>query len=150
MRFPIELQKPYPRRGRGSFMYERTATHHHRGVDLVAPKGTPVVAVGDGVIEHAVQVPGTPGFRGYGKTIVLKLTRLDGLRALYAHLDTVLVKQGDRVVDGQQIGTVGATEVKNSGAHLHFEIATRAYPMPSEADRLNPAFFLGCTCQNVP
>lgn len=140
MMLPIALRHPFPRHGILSFMFQRTPTHHHRGVDLVAPAGTPVVAIADGVIEHAVTVSGTPGFRGYGHVIVL---HVDGgnMRALYAHLSDVGVVKGQRVTKGEVIGTVGKSEVEHSGAHLHFELAGRAYPMPAEHERIDPAVF---------
>jgi len=150
MKFPVEnYAHVYPSTGILSWNFKRSETHRHRGVDLVAPIGTRVVAVASGVVEHAVQRPGTVGFRGYGRVIVLRLDTPRGTRALYAHLSAVYVKVGDRVSAGDVIGLVGDScdtpsdpDHRCGGSHLHFEIAAKPYPMPAEADRLDPGFFL--------
>lgn len=99
-------------------------------------------------MEHASSV-WKQGFTGYGRHVVVRHPK--DVRTLYAHLDTVTVKPGQAVQEGQKIGTVGFTafstpggtdDIKSGGAHLHFEAAQRPYPMPSEADRLDPVAFL--------
>ena len=134
-----------------AFGYRRSATHTHRGVDLGSRAGTPVWAVADGVIEQSQDMQRTEftqGFDTYGSVVVLRLG--DGRRVLYAHLDSRTVEPGQHVVEGQQLGTVGTTRgdhanpgrrFGNSGAHLHFELADRPYPMDPEADRLDPEEF---------
>ena len=88
----------------------------HKGIDIHARKGTPVVAVSDGVIvEKANTLIG-------GKTLWLKSANY-GWKAYYAHLDKQLVKEGQRVRKGQVIGTVGNTgNARTTPAHLHFGI----------------------------
>jgi hypothetical protein len=90
----------------------------------------------------------TQGFDGYGSIVVLRL--LDGRRVLYGHLDSRSVDAGARVVEGQQLGTVGTTRGDHvhpdrrfaaSGAHLHFELSDHPYPMEPEARRLDPEEF---------
>ncbi len=84
----------------------------HNGVDYAAPRGTPVRAVGDGVIEFAGQQ------NGYGNIVQIKH---DKERAtVYAHLSRIDVEVGQRVEQGQHIGAVGATGWA-TGPHLHFE-----------------------------
>ena len=84
----------------------------HLGVDYGAPTGTPVRAVGDGVVEFAgVQ-------NGYGNVVVLK--HADDRTTLYAHLSRIDVRLGQRVEQSQRIGAVGATGWA-TGPHLHFE-----------------------------
>lgn len=129
-----------------SFGYRRSATHVHRGIDLVAPEGTPVYAAMGGHVEHASAV-WVPGFTNYGAHVVL--AHAGGIRTLYAHLQTVLVKPGALVARGQQIGTVGRTQFAApehtsllKGAHLHFEVSPRPYPQDSEATRLDPVAWL--------
>jgi hypothetical protein len=133
----------WPTSGAGAFGFRRSPTHTHWGVDLAAKVGTPVWAVADGYVTHSVE-PGTAGFSGYGRTIVVQ----SGNRwRLYGHLDRRNVNAGERVVAGQQLGTVGAScgtveqpELRCKGAHLHFELAPRPYPQrPKEAPRLNPS-----------
>lgn len=94
--------------------------HHtwraHLGVDYGAPIGTPVRAVGDGVVEFAgVQ-------NGYGKVVYVQHA---GERStVYAHLSRIDVKKGQRIDAGQRIGAVGATGWA-TGPHLHFEFRVR-------------------------
>ena len=84
----------------------------HRGVDYGAPHGTPVRAVGDGVIEFA-------GWQsGYGN--VVKVQHGKERSTLYAHLSRIDVTKGQAVAQGQRIGAVGATGWA-TGPHLHFE-----------------------------
>jgi murein DD-endopeptidase MepM/ murein hydrolase activator NlpD len=88
----------------------------HEGIDIFAKKGTPVVAVFDGVIVSKSITP-----LG-GKNLWLQSTR-HGVRAYYAHLDEQKVKAGQLVKKGQVIGTVGNTgNARNTPAHLHFGI----------------------------
>lgn len=86
----------------------------HRGIDLAAPRGTSVQAVGDGVIEFI-------GRRaGYGKTIVINHGR--GYTTLYGHLNGYgkKLRRRSEVRKGQVIGYVGSTGLA-TGPHLHYE-----------------------------
>ena len=89
----------------------------HKGIDIHARKGTPVVAVCDGVIvERANTAIG-------GKTLWLKSSE-HGWKAYYAHLDKQLVKEGQRVRKGQVIGTLGNSgNARSTPPHLHYGIA---------------------------
>ena len=85
----------------------------HKGVDYGAPSGTPVRAVGDGVIDFAGQQ------NGYGNVVEI---RHDNQRStLYAHLSRIDVARGQRIEQGQRVGLVGATGWA-TGPHLHFEV----------------------------
>ena len=84
----------------------------HNGVDYGAPAGTPVRSVADGVVETAGRQ------NGYGN--VIQLQHGAGKTTIYAHLTKIDVRQGQRVEQGQRIGTVGATGWA-TGPHLHFE-----------------------------
>ena len=84
----------------------------HNGVDYGAPAGTPVRSVADGVVETAGRQ------NGYGN--VIQLQHGAGKTTIYAHLSKIDVRQGQRVEQGQRIGTVGATGWA-TGPHLHFE-----------------------------
>jgi murein DD-endopeptidase MepM/ murein hydrolase activator NlpD len=88
----------------------------HEGIDIFAKKGTPVVAVCDGVIVSSGNTP-----RG-GRTLWLQSNR-HPWKAYYAHLDQKKVKPGQVVKKGQMIGTVGNTgNAKYTPSHLHFGI----------------------------
>ena len=90
----------------------------HEGIDIFARKGTPVVAVTDGVVMEAGNTP-----RG-GKTVWLR-SYTDDFYYYYAHLDKHLVQAGQMVKKGEYLGTVGNTgNAKLTPAHLHFGIYT--------------------------
>jgi len=85
----------------------------HKGVDYGAPSGTPVRAVGDGVVQFA-------GWQnGYGN--VIEVQHSGGRSTVYAHLSHIDVTKGQRVEQGQHIGAVGSTGWA-TGPHLHFEV----------------------------
>lgn len=87
---------------------------HHKGIDIPAPKGTPILAAKSGkVIYRGYQK------RGYGNVIIIQHD--DGSQTAYAHARKTIVKNGKYVEKGQVIGFVGRTG-KTTGAHLHFEI----------------------------
>ncbi len=88
----------------------------HKGIDIFARKGTPVVAISDGIIVSRARTPIG------GKTLWLKPAHYSW-KAYYAHLDRQLVKRGQQVRKGQVIGTVGNTgNARTTPSHLHFGI----------------------------
>jgi murein DD-endopeptidase MepM/ murein hydrolase activator NlpD len=91
----------------------------HEGVDILSPRGTPIVAVADGFIKRM-----TRDETGLGG-IWIWLQDNDGNTYYYAHLDTILkgIEASTRVTAGQQIATNGNTgDARFGAAHLHFEI----------------------------
>lgn len=85
----------------------------HSGVDIAAPRGTPVNSSMSGRISYA-------GWRrGYGLVVVVDHGK--GLETVYAHCSKLAVKVGQHVNTGQRIGYVGNTGVA-TGCHLHFEV----------------------------
>ena len=74
---------------------------------------------------------------GYGNYISIQ--QEDGFRALYCHLEKVLVKSGDIIEEGQIIGTEG-TSGNSTGVHLHLEIRKSSYDTD---DHINVAEYLG-------
>lgn len=98
----------------------------HNALDFRAMVGTPVVAAEDGVVSVAYQWNGkvTKGdTNSYGNMVKIKHANYKGnsLETLYAHLQTICVKVGQRVEEGQVIGYSGATG-NVQGAHLHYEV----------------------------
>jgi murein DD-endopeptidase MepM/ murein hydrolase activator NlpD len=90
----------------------RSGGRSHQGVDMISPRGTPIVAVVDGVAQSKVNTLG-------GNTVAL--TGADGNRYYYAHLDSWAAL--GQVTAGTIIGYVGDTgNAKFSTPHLHFEI----------------------------
>ena len=105
------LSSPYGRRRHPILMYEI----FHHGVDLAAPKNTPIMAAADGVITQL----GRKG--GYGKYIRIRHT--DGFETAYGHMNGYRqdLKVGSKVKRGEVIGYVGSTG-RSTGPHLHFEV----------------------------
>jgi len=105
----------------------------HAGVDLAAPRGTPVYAAASGIVTEAAYSG------GYGNYIMVAHNRKYKTR--YAHLDKIHVYVGDTVSTGDCIGCVGATGYVRksrrggSAAHLHFEVYMKGKPV-------NPFYFL--------
>ena len=93
------------------------AHSNHKGVDLAASKGTPVLAIYSGKVITAEFDP--RGSKGFGNYVIIQHNKK--IRTLYAHLDKLSVGVGQRVKTGAQIGTVGNTG-HAFGAHLHFEV----------------------------
>ncbi len=89
----------------------------HKGIDLAAPRGTAVMAAHDGIVIYTGKA-----FKGYGKMIMIETTgESSGFATLYAHLDKIVVFEGQQVRQGEVIGALGNTG-RSSGPHLHFEI----------------------------
>ena len=89
----------------------------HGAIDIVTKKGTPIAAAADGIVSVAAN--GGKNFAGYGKIIILDHGK--GLFTVYAHCDTLLVKMGQKVKQGEYIGTVGRTG-RATTDHCHFEV----------------------------
>ena len=89
----------------------------HGAIDIVAAKGTPVAVAADGVV--SVVANGGKNFSGYGKIVIVDHGQ--GVHTVYAHLDSFLVKMGQRVQKGQYIATVGRTGRVTTNL-LHYEV----------------------------
>lgn len=89
----------------------------HSGIDMTARQGTPVYATGDGVVKVAGR--NSKGLSGYG--VVVVVDHGFGFQTLYAHMQGVKVRVGQKVKRGEQVGTVGSTGI-STGVHLHYEV----------------------------
>ncbi|HHG90413.1 MAG TPA: M23 family metallopeptidase [Devosia sp.] len=94
----------------------------HSGVDLAAPRGTPVYASGDAVVKRAQWVS------GYGRFV--ELQHANGYTTRYAHMNRIAdgIVAGGTVRQGQIIGYVGTTG-NSTGNHLHFEVRINSNPV---------------------
>ena len=101
-------------------------TRPHRGVDIAAPIGTPILSPADGVVSFAGREV------TYGRLICIDHGH--GYLTRYGHLKEVSVKTGDKVKRGQVIGEVGVTG-KTNGPHLHYVVSL-------QGNSVNPAHFL--------
>lgn len=91
----------------------RGASTYHKGVDWATPVGTAVFASSAGTVTRA-------GW-GSGYGYVVYINHADGRQTRYGHLSKVLVKNGQKVEQGQRIALSGNTG-RSTGPHLHFEI----------------------------
>jgi len=104
----------WPVEGRIAAGYGGRGGRLHRGLDILAPEGTPVLAAEAGVVVYAGN-----RLRGYGNAAVLD--HGGGATTLYGHLREIHVKSGDVVAAGTVIGAVGRTGNATT-SHLHFEL----------------------------
>ncbi len=86
----------------------------HKGIDIAAPIGTPIMAAASGEVISAGWHSG-----GYGNLV--KVKHSNGSVTLYAHNNRIYVRRGQKVKQGQQIAEMGSTGF-STGPHLHFEI----------------------------
>ena len=98
--------------------------NNHTGIDIPAPKGTPILAAKSGVVVTSVKKG------SYGNYVVV--SHSDGTSTLYAHMSVRSVKEGQTVKQGQKLGEVGTTG-SSTGNHLHFEVRVNG----SRVDPLN-------------
>jgi murein DD-endopeptidase MepM/ murein hydrolase activator NlpD len=106
----------------------------HKGVDISAFLGTPILAADSGSVSVA-QFGGYNG--GYGNYVVVN--HGNGFSTLYAHMSSLSVQAGEVVAKGQRLGAAGATGMA-TGAHLHFEIRYNSV-------QRNPLCFLSMASQ---
>ncbi len=86
----------------------------HRGMDIAATKGTPIIAAASGKV-----IQSSDKNNGYGKCVIIEHS--SGFRTLYGHCSSLDVKVGEYVKAGQVIAKVGSTG-RSTGPHLHFSV----------------------------
>ena len=98
----------------------------HRGLDIAAPRGTPIVAPAGGIVTH------TGNFFFNGNTVFVDHGQ--GLISMFCHLDRIDARAGDAVRQGAALGTIGMTG-RVTGPHLHWSVFLNGTPV-------DPALFL--------
>ncbi len=98
----------------------------HKGIDIAASMGTPILAPADGIVTLADSQP------DYG--LMLCLDHGFGFGTKFGHLQKLFVKIGDKVKKGQALGTVGMSGFSN-GPHLHYELRI-------QGNAVNPGLYL--------
>lgn len=93
----------------------------HPGLDLTAPKGSPIQAIAQGKVQMVASYP-----FGFGKHILIEHDK--GAKSLYAHLSKVEVKEGQIIDKNTIVGEVGSTGW-STGNHLHLEISQDGTPV---------------------
>lgn len=93
----------------------------HKGIDFTAPRGTAIQATGNGKVIKVERRK-----KGYGNNVTID--HGFGYKTLYAHMNEVDVKKGDKVTKGQKIGTIGSTGT-STAPHLHYEVRINNKPV---------------------
>ncbi len=108
-----------PVRGRISAHFN--ALEDHLGVDIIAPKNSPIVAVNDGVVINSAWTLET------GNTISVQ--HAGNIISVYKHNSALLKNEGDYVTAGEAIAIIGNTGEQTTGPHLHFELWYQGTPL---------------------
>lgn len=126
--------------GANPSIYSQFGLPGHEGIDLRAPSGSNVYACAEGEVYHVEEEGNT---HNYGRHI--RIRHSQGYRTIYAHLERVLVKPGDRVTARQLIGRADSTG-NSSGHHLHLTLkkdqATARGETDYPGDIIDPTPFL--------
>jgi murein DD-endopeptidase MepM/ murein hydrolase activator NlpD len=93
----------------------------HKGLDLSAPTGTPVYATAEGVVSFAGRYPLRENVNWWRFGNVVVVNHSDRFITIYGHCDTIKVRAGQQVRQGDLIATVGSTGW-STNSHLHYEI----------------------------
>jgi lipoprotein NlpD len=94
----------------------------NKGLDIGGKAGDAVVAAADGQVVYA-----GAGLRGYGNLLILKHNNV--FLTAYAHNQTLLVKEDQKVKKGQKIAEIGSSDSANGVNKLHFEIRRQGKPV---------------------
>lgn len=141
--WPTEHRVVTQRYGARPEYYRRWGLAGHEGIDLRAPTGTKIVACASG----NVSLVSSGG--NYGNQVrIHHIINGRHITTVYAHLERILVKNGDAVMRGQQIGTADSTG-NAQGSHLHLSLyeqdatANRLHRNNGYGGMLDPAPWLG-------
>jgi murein DD-endopeptidase MepM/ murein hydrolase activator NlpD len=93
----------------------------HSGIDIASDHGTPVVATADSTVHFAGSNSG-----GYG--LMITLDHGQGYSTQYAHLQKILVQEGQKIKRGETIGLMGNSG-RSTGPHLHYEVLYERQPI---------------------
>jgi murein DD-endopeptidase MepM/ murein hydrolase activator NlpD len=110
------LGKNLPLKGTVSSEFGLRNGKPHKGIDVASDMGTPILAAMAGTVAYVGNQ------RGYGNVVILEHDNY--IMTVYAHNESNLVREGDSVVSGQPIATLGDTGT-TTGPHLHFEYRVR-------------------------
>lgn len=111
---------PSPRRAISGWYFHDAANPGHVGLDIAAFLYDPIVAVAAGTVSLAGDT------RGYGNLVIVD--HPEGWQSWYAHLSLISVTTGQRVAQGEVIGSAGSTGF-STGPHLHFELRFQGQPV---------------------
>lgn len=92
----------------------------HKGIDLRADAGTPVLAANAGLVRIAAPL------KAHGRTALIDHGQ--GVMTIYLHMSSLMVKPGQHVVKGQTIGKVGSTGL-STAPHVHWQVFVHSVPV---------------------
>lgn len=98
----------------------RVNAEYHKGIDLKAAAGTPVLASNSGVVLMAAHL------KAHGRVVLLNHGQ--GVMTIYLHLNSIAVKPSQKVVKGQKIGVVGSSGL-STAPHVHWGVYVHAVPV---------------------
>ena len=117
---PVKNFLRWPLKGTLTSTFGKRGSRNHEGIDIAAPKGTPILAAADGRVVFSDWGP-----TGYGLMVILK--HKNHLTTVYAHNSKNWVRKNSWVKKGQRIASVGSTG-RSTGPHLHFEVRNDTHP----------------------
>lgn len=112
----------------------------HKGLDLAAPTGTPVYSTADGVVTFAGRYPLSQSVNWWRFGNVVVLSHGDHFITIYAHCDSVSVKAGQRIHQGEAVATVGSSGW-STNSHLHYEVRSDLQ-RPGNFDPVDPRIYI--------
>jgi murein DD-endopeptidase MepM/ murein hydrolase activator NlpD len=92
----------------------------HNGIDIPAPRGTPIYATADGIVGRAQRLG------GYGNYV--EIEHGNAIQTRYGHMSSFIVAAGQQVKKGEIVGYVGSTG-RSTGNHLHYEVRIEGAPV---------------------
>jgi murein DD-endopeptidase MepM/ murein hydrolase activator NlpD len=119
--------------------FTRTADFH-KGLDLSAPTGTPIYATADGVVTFAGRVSLGQSINWWRFGNVVTIKHSDRFMTIYGHCDTVRVRSGQEVKQGEVVATVGSTGW-STNSHLHYEVRSDL-EVPERFDPIDPRIYI--------
>lgn len=112
----------------------------HKGLDLAAPTGTPIYASADGVVTFAGRFPLRQSVAWWRFGNVVVVSHGEHFITIYAHCDTVNVKAGQAIHQGEPIATVGSSGW-STNSHLHYEVRSDV-ERPHNFDPVDPRIYI--------
>jgi len=116
------------------------ASDFHKGLDLSAPTGTPIYATADGVVSFAGRYPLRDSVAWWRFGNVVVVNHSDRFITIYGHCDTVKVRAGQKIKQGEVIASVGSTGW-STNSHLHYEVRSD-FEQPGAYVPIDPRIYI--------
>ena len=116
------------------------ASDFHKGLDLSAPTGTPIYATADGTVSFAGRYPLRDSVAWWRFGNVVVVNHSDRFITIYGHCDSVKVKAGQKIRQGEIVATVGSTGW-STNSHLHYEVRSD-FEQPGAYIPIDPRIYI--------